>query len=111
MDLGDDALREQARAFGFNRAFEIPMPVVPSIYPDDLDVPQTALSAIGQYDVRATVLQMAMVGAAVGNDGVVMKPYVVGEEQAPDLSTLSVTEPEPLSRAVSPTVAQASSPT
>jgi len=106
MDLGDDALREQARAFGFNRAFEIPMPVVPSIYPDELDVPQTALSAIGQYDVRSTVMQMAMVGAGVANDGVVMKPYVVGEEQAPDLSTLSVTEPEPLSRAVSPAVAQ-----
>ena len=51
-------------------------------------------------------MQMAMVGAAVANDGVVMKPYVVGEEQAPDLSTLSVTEPEPLSRAVSPGVAQ-----
>ena len=82
------------------------MPVVPSIYPDDLDVPQTALSAIGQYDVRATVMQMAMVGAGVANDGVVMKPYVVGEEQAPDLSTLSVTEPEPLSRAVSPAVAR-----
>jgi len=106
MELGDDALRDQARAFGFNRGFEIPMPVVPSIYPDDLDVPQTALSAIGQYDVRATVMQMAMVGAGVANDGLVMKPYVVAEEQAPDLSTLAVTEPEPLSRAVSPTVAR-----
>ena len=51
-------------------------------------------------------MQMAMVGAGVANDGVVMKPYVVAEEQAPDLSTLSVTEPEPLSRAVSSDVAQ-----
>ena len=58
----------------------------PSVYPPDLDAPQTALSAIGQYDVRATALQMAMVGAGVANDGVVMKPYLVAEEQAPDLS-------------------------
>jgi peptidoglycan glycosyltransferase len=48
---------------------------------------------------------MAMVGAGVANDGVVMKPYLVAEEQAPDLSALSITEPEPLSRAVSSEVA------
>lgn len=105
VDLGDDAIREQAEAFGFNKAMSIPLGVVPSVYPNDLDEPQTALSAIGQYDVRATALQMAMVGAGVSNDGVVMKPYLVAEEQAPDLSTLSITEPEPLSRAVSPDVA------
>ncbi len=50
-------------------------------------------------------MQMAMVGAGVANDGVVMKPYLVAEEQAPDLSALSITEPEPLSRAVSSEVA------
>jgi peptidoglycan glycosyltransferase len=105
MSLGDDALRKQAVAFGFNEAIDIPLPVVPSIYPEDLDVPQTAQSAIGQFDVRATVLQMAMVGAGVANDGSVMLPFLVAEEQAPDLSSLSVTEPEQLSRAVSPEVA------
>ncbi len=36
-------------------------------------------SSIGERDVRATPLQMAMVAAAVANDGVVMKPYVVAE--------------------------------
>lgn len=105
LDLGDNALREQAEKFGFNRALEIPLPVVPSVYPDDLNAPQTAQSAIGQYDVRATALQMAMVGAGVANDGVVMKPYLVAEEQAPDLSALSITEPEPFTRAVSSDVA------
>ena len=34
-----------------------------------------------------------------------MTPYLVAEERAPDLSTLDITEPEPLSRAVSPEVA------
>jgi peptidoglycan glycosyltransferase len=105
VDLGDDAIRAQAERFGFNEGLSIPLGVAPSVYPNDLDAPQTALSAIGQYDVRATALQMAMVGAGVANDGVVMKPYLVAEEQAPDLSALSITQPEPLSRAVSSEVA------
>ncbi len=105
MELGDDALRDQAERFGFNTSYDVPLPVVPSVYPDDLNAPQTAQSAIGQYDVRSTPLQMAMVSAGVANDGVVMKPYLVAEEQAPDLSALSITEPEPLSRAVSSEVA------
>lgn len=105
LDLGDDALRDQAEKFGFNERLDIPLAVTPSIYPSDLNAPQTAQSAIGQYDVRATAMEMAMVGAGVANDGVVMTPYLVAEERAPDLSTLSVTEPEPMSRAVSSEVA------
>ena len=46
-----------------------------------------------------------MVAAGVANGGSVMKPYLVAEEQAPDLSSLKITEPEQLSRAVSPEVA------
>ena len=37
---------------------------VPSGFPEDPNPPQTAQSAIGQFDVRATPLQMAMVAAA-----------------------------------------------
>jgi peptidoglycan glycosyltransferase len=106
LDLGADALRAQAERFGFNSAMNIPLAVAPSVFPSDLDQPQTAQASIGQYDVRATALQMAMVAAGVANDGVVMKPYLVAEEQAPDLSTLSRTEPQALSRAVSPQIAQ-----
>ncbi|MDH4159898.1 MAG: penicillin-binding protein 2 [Actinomycetota bacterium] len=105
LELGDAALRKQAALFGFNRPLAIPLPVVPSIYPPDLNAPQTAQSAIGQYDVRATPMQMAMVAAGIANQGVVMRPYLVAEEQAPDLSVLSATEPEELSRAVTPAVA------
>ena len=105
LELGDDALRRQAEAFGFNQSYSIPLPVATSIYPPDLNAPQTAQSAIGQYDVRATPMQMAMVAAGVANQGVVMTPYLVAEEQAPDLSVLSATEPEELSRAVTPAVA------
>ncbi|MEO8105894.1 MAG: penicillin-binding protein 2 [Actinomycetes bacterium] len=105
LDLGDEAIRQQAERFGFNERLDIPLTVAPSVYPDNLNAPQTAQSAIGQYDVRATPLQMAMVAAGVANDGVVMTPYLVAEERAPDLAALDITEPKPLSRAVSPEVA------
>jgi peptidoglycan glycosyltransferase len=59
-----------------------------SSIPDELNPPQTAQTAIGQYDVRATPLQMAQVAAAVANGGTLMRPYVVSEVLAPDLTPL-----------------------
>ncbi|MGH8938176.1 MAG: penicillin-binding transpeptidase domain-containing protein, partial [Actinomycetes bacterium] len=59
----------------------------------------------GQFDVRATPLQMAMVAAAVANRGVKMRPYLVREVQAPDLSVLDSTRPQELGTAVSPQTA------
>ncbi len=106
LDLGADALREQARAFGFGQDdLQVPLPVSASAFPEEPDEPQTAQSAIGQFDVRATPLQVAMVSAGIANDGVVMRPYLVDQVQAPDLSVLERTEPEELSTAVSPQVA------
>ena len=105
LELGDDALRSQAEKFGFNQAFEVPMRSVPSYFPEDPNPPQTAQSAIGQFDVRATPLQMAMVAAAVANRGVLMAPYLVQEVQAPDLSVIDSARPREVGTAVSPQTA------
>lgn len=102
MDLGADALREQAERFGFDSSLTIPVPVVASRFPQDPNAPQTAQSAIGQFDVAATPLQMAMVAAAIANDGRLMRPYLVERVRAADLSVVAQTEPELLSTAVSP---------
>jgi peptidoglycan glycosyltransferase len=93
--LGDDAIRDQAEKFGFGTSFEVPMPAVAGRYPTDPDPAQTALTGIGQFDVRATALNMAMVAAAVANAGVVMNPYLVSEISSPDLAVLDTTTPEP----------------
>ncbi len=62
LTLGDDALREQAETFGFGDEYLDDLNgQVASRFPEDPDAPQTALSAIGQFDVAATPLQMAMV--------------------------------------------------
>jgi peptidoglycan glycosyltransferase len=106
MELGEDALREQAEAFGFGQPLEIPLRVTPSVYPEGLDAAQTAMTAIGQYNVIATPLQMAMVSAAIANDGVQMRPYLVATERGPDLEVVSTTEPAELRRSVSAETAE-----
>ncbi|MGL5819591.1 MAG: peptidoglycan D,D-transpeptidase FtsI family protein [Phycicoccus sp.] len=105
MDIGADALREQAAKFGFGDSVSVPMPVTPSRVPAELDTPQLAQSAIGQYDVRVTPTQMAMVAAGVANGGVVMQPYLVESVVGSDLSVVESTEPRELSRAVDGEVA------
>jgi penicillin-binding protein A len=102
VELGADALRAQAEAYGFNQHYLDDIgPQAISTFPDDANEPQAGQSAIGQYDVRATPLQMAMVAAGIANQGVVMKPYIVDSIQSPELETLKQTEPDELHQATS----------
>jgi len=103
--LGPHKLLEQADAFGFGKNLSIPIVTAASRFDGNAPPPQVAFSAIGQFSDAVTPLQMAMIAAGIGNGGVVMRPYLVQKTEAPDLSTLSVTEPHQLSRAVSPNVA------
>ncbi|MDN5797280.1 MAG: penicillin-binding protein 2 [Intrasporangium sp.] len=102
MELGGEKLRAQAAKFGFGDSLTVPMRVAPSIVPADLNAPQTAQAAIGQYDVRSTPLQMALVAAGIANQGRVMTPYLMGQVRSPNLDVISA-EPKPqeLSQAVS----------
>jgi len=104
-DLGEAALRDQATKFGFGDEPAVPMLAARSVFPNPINAPQTYLSAIGQYDVRMTPLQGAMIAAAIANHGKLMQPYLVKEVQAPDLSVLSQAEPKQLGEAVSSEVA------
>jgi len=107
MALGQNRLRAQAEAFGFGTSgLRLPQPVAPSVFPEDLTKAQVAQSAIGQFDVRVTPLQMALVAAGIANGGAVMRPYLIQQVLAPDLSVLSLTTPSLLHRAVSSEVAQ-----
>lgn len=105
-ELGTEAMADQAEAFGFNStALEDLGGQAESLYPRDMDPPQTALSGIGQSSVTATPLQMAMVAAAIANGGDVMRPYVVEEVRAPNLSVLDRTDPQSISKAISSSTA------
>ena len=107
MQVGADQLRSQAAKFGFGDHLGVPMSVTPSTVPAELNQPQLAQSAIGQYDVRVTPLQVAMVSAAVANHGVVMRPHLVKKVTSSDLEVIEEVQPEQLSQAVSADTASA----
>jgi len=83
LDLGAQKLRDRATAFGFGEKAPIDLPAAASSrFPslDDLKTqPQLAFTAIGQLDVAATPLQMALTAGGIGNGGVVMSPHVLGK--------------------------------
>jgi peptidoglycan glycosyltransferase len=115
VEVGADAMQKQAEAFGFNsnlggfddlQGTNGRTTLVDSNFPKDMNPPQTGQSGIGQYEVRATPLQMAMVAAGIANQGTVMKPYLVDQVQSADSDTVATTNPEKLSQAVTPATAK-----
>lgn len=94
MSLSWEVVERKAKEFGWTDQINIPLSAAASRLPEDPDEAQTAMASIGQYDDRATPLQMAMVTAAIANDGELMTPYLVKTVRAPDLRVIQQTEPE-----------------
>ncbi|MEU0248934.1 penicillin-binding protein 2 [Streptomyces sp. NPDC006235] len=105
-DLGNEKMLEAAKKFGFNEEQFTPVRSSASVFSDNMNPSQTALSSIGQFNTAATPLQMAMVASAVANNGTLMKPYMVDELQAPNVDTIEKTEPEEMSKPMSAENAQ-----
>lgn len=104
VDLGTGPVVRAAERFGFGARlpWEIgsERSVIPSAADLDADVPALAQSGIGERDVRATPLLMAMVAAAIANEGVMMAPHTVAAVVAPGGEVLARTRPAALQRAV-----------
>ncbi|CAL9601078.1 peptidoglycan D,D-transpeptidase FtsI family protein [Streptomyces sp. enrichment culture] len=80
VDLGQDKVRETAERFGFNDGTQdVPVRAHTSVYPSDMVPSETALTGIGQFDVTATPLQIAMVSAALANGGELVSPHMVAQ--------------------------------
>lgn len=103
--LGDARLRDYAEAFGFGASVEIPMAATPSIYPTGMDEAQLMMASFGQFDVRVTPLQIAMVSSAIANGGVLMSPTVVDSVLARDLSPLAPFTPVEYATPIAPDTA------
>ncbi|MEW2030475.1 penicillin-binding transpeptidase domain-containing protein [Streptomyces roseifaciens] len=100
-DLGNKKMMEQAQKFGYNNdKLDTPVRAAQSIYPKD-NRPQNAMDGIGQASNRATPLQMAMVAAAVANDGKLMEPYMVDKVRAPNLNVIETHQPKQMSQPMS----------
>lgn len=105
LELGETAIGSMADDFGFGATLEIPLRVTPSNFPRGLDDAQLMLSSFGQFDVRVTPLQVAMMSAGVANEGVLMTPNLVDQIIAPNLRVVQSYEPTIYSRPLSPSVA------
>ena len=104
IEVGAEPLGTIAEAVGFNREVAFPWTVAESAFPiEELGRDQAALgqSGIGERDVRATPLQMALVAAAVANQGMVHDSYLVGRVFDSEGTEVDVTQPGPGTQAFS----------
>ena len=111
LELGADKLAAQARAYGFTAEagedlvpFDIPWTsgVFPAPETFEGRDPAVAISAIGQQDVAANPLQMALVAGAIANDGVEMQPRLVTEARDPSGRVIAEFQPQEFSQPLSP---------
>jgi peptidoglycan glycosyltransferase len=97
-----------ANALGFNTDIPFAWTIPRAAYPIEAlaeDDAALAQSGIGERDVRAAPLHMAMVAAAVANDGVTPTPYLVNRIFDADGNTVESFQPNPMGRAMAPATA------
>ena len=103
-----DEVHSTAEAFGFNQEVPFDIRGEVSSYPEIPEdrAPEWAKAAIGQQDVVATPMQMALVAAGVANDGEILRPRLGREVIDPAGGIVDRFQPEVFSEAMSPQTAQ-----
>ena len=99
-------MADVANRFEFGSTQKIPLTVTPSIFPEKTDAAQLAMSSIGQFSVKATPLEMAMVAQTIAKNGQMMNPYLIEQIVDGDLQVRSSATPSPLGQKVKPEIAQ-----
>ncbi len=99
--LTNQQLTDVTNRFGFGRESQIPLNVTPSVFPSDTDAAQLAMSAIGQYTVQTTPMQMAQVAQTIANGGQMMAPYLIKQIVDADNQTMRKTKPTDAGRPIS----------
>jgi peptidoglycan glycosyltransferase len=108
IQLGAVDIGITAEALGFNIDLDYEWSIPQAVWPTgDLidDDAALAQSGIGERNVRATPLHMAMVAAAVANNGMTVNPYLVQRVFDADGLAVVTTEPSDLGRAMAPETA------
>ena len=108
IQLGATEIAVTAEAMGFNQDIAYEWPVPEAVWDTDElsnDLAALGQSGIGERDVRATPLHMAMVAAAVANNGVVARPFMVQRVFDSQGETVEVAVPAELGLAMAPETA------
>ena len=115
-ELGARAVLEQAKKFGFYEKPPVELPSdeisVSGLYrngrpydPSDPNAVDPGRLAFGQERLQVTPLQMALVAAAVANDGKIMEPTLVDRIVDPDGKVIRTTDPDTWKEAMKPQTA------
>lgn len=108
LQLGARELAAAAGRAGFGARLLRELPTAVSPLPGAVALGDVAQASIGQGELVATPLQMALVAAAMANGGVAMRPHVVLAVRAPGGPIARAAAPEPLGvPAFSPVAARA----
>ena len=98
IEVGAESIGLIANNVGFNGEIPFPWTVAQSAFPTaelGLDPAALGQSGIGERDVRATPLQMALMAAAVANQGSIQDPYLVGRIFDAEGTEVEVMSPGP----------------
>jgi peptidoglycan glycosyltransferase len=106
--LGADNLYNEATSFGFDSVPPLDLPqgeVAASNFPTPQelagDIPGLMKSAIGQENVTATTLQMAIVATGIADNGVIMTPHLLHQVVDDEGNVVETYHPRPWRRATS----------
>lgn len=115
VEIGSDLLVRTAEEFGFNTDIAFDLPLKKSLMPDPDEMTEweTAWAAVGQpvgehespAGPQATVLQMALIGSAVANEGALQNPYLVENVSNAEGATSYTATPSKLSQVFSSSTA------
>jgi len=97
-------LADVTNRFEFGTSQKIPLSVTPSQFPDSTDSAQLAMSAIGQYSVKVTPMEMAMIAQTIANKGTMMRPYLISQIVDSDLQVQSQTSPIRVGQKITPEI-------
>jgi peptidoglycan glycosyltransferase len=105
--IGAPGMVQGSERFGFNARPPIDLPAAaasrfPTEFPADQGNGPIARASIGQGDTSSTPLQMALVAAAVANEGRIMAPHLLQKISDPDGSTIREAEGRVWKEAISP---------
>ena len=111
VQLGSDTLVRYANGFGYGKSLGQDFTCAASLMPvpSEMTEWETAWSACGQpvgehespAGPQTTIMQNAVVAAAIANKGVVMNPYVVDHVLSPEGTTMATTKPQSLGQVIS----------
>jgi peptidoglycan glycosyltransferase len=97
--VGQVNFQDAALKFGLGQSVPFDLPVAASSFMNQNSTMTTSIlaqSGFGQGEIVVTPMQMALIAAAIANNGALMQPYLIKEIRNPEGEKLAARQPQPL---------------